>query len=100
MEPAPWFYGRTGLLPRAGIEADLRVARVMGSTWGAPIPSEAQHGPVAQRIERQASNLRAEVRLLPGPFRSSRPGAHRVVVPDTRVGDVTFAQTVASSVRP
>ena len=26
------------------------------------------NGPVAQRIERQASNLRAEVRLLPGPF--------------------------------
>lgn len=30
-------------------------------------------GPVAQRIERQTSNLRAEVRLLPGPWSGIRP---------------------------
>ena len=35
-------------------------------------------GPVAQWIERQTSNLRAEVRLLPGPLRlRARPAAYR-----------------------
>ena len=41
-----------------------RIATSRGAYW----PPYAPQGPVAQWIERQASNLRAEVQFLPGPF--------------------------------
>src|SRR6185503_3108480 len=41
-----------------------RIATSGGAYW----PPYAPQGPVAQWIERQASNLRAEVRFLPGPL--------------------------------
>ena len=52
-------------------------------------------GPVAQRIERQTSNLRAEVRLLPGPLqaRCSQSGAPPARI---EVGPVASAATRAA----
>jgi hypothetical protein len=43
-----------------------RIATSGGAYW----PPYSPQGPVAQWIERQASNLRAEVQFLPGPFAS------------------------------
>ena len=40
-----------------------RIATCGGAYW----PPYSPQGPVAQWIERQASNLRAEVQFLPGP---------------------------------
>lgn len=58
-------------------------------------------GPVAQRIEQQTSNLRAEVRLLPGPSpRTAAKGwfSLREVVAGHRRGQHTGQQDV--SIRP
>src|SRR5262249_36991120 len=59
------------------VEPRVVVPVVVGSSpigHPQPRPASARQpgpGPAAQRIERQTSNLRAEVRLLPGPLRST-----------------------------
>src|SRR5215203_4923720 len=48
-----------------------------GQDSGGPCGILTARGPVAQWIERQASNLRAEVQFLPGPSSSGRPALSR-----------------------
>ena len=73
---------------RAPADAVLRVGRARsarlsggrarpGSTPPAAAATVPGPGPVAQRIERQTSNLRAEVRLLPGPSAAAPVGRAR-----------------------
>ena len=72
------------LMRLAGTEYDATVVRVLRRSRPRRARSRASRvatgghtasapGPVAQWIERQTSNLCAEVRLLPGPFRPTQP---------------------------
>src|SRR5215208_3362627 len=67
-----------------------RIARAVGHTGRA----RTAPGPVAQWIERQASNLRAEVQFLPGPL---RPKCAALGVPWIGLGSWAFDLSQAFS---